>query len=406
MASPTTTASEASLTSHPLPREGGRGDGASPVGKADNGSHKAAIVGGGPAGMALALALHHHGVTSEIFDARDRGAASKDKRILALSAGSRQLLERLGAWHGVAATAIETIHVSQRGRLGRTRLTARDEGLPALGYVLAASDLVGVLDAAVAAAGIAFHDNTKVGPGDAAIMANFALTAWAEGAVAHDVAIERDYGQHAVLCTATTAEPHRHVAWERFTPDGPLALLPYGRSEANEYAVVFTCAADEAAPLAALDDSAFLARLQSQFGTRLTFTAVGPRASYPLGLRYREDVVAARQVWIGNAAQTLHPVAGQGFNLALRDIWELARTLADAGHDGDPGAPALLARYAAARRLDRRGAIGFTDSLIRIFSNDLPPLAHARGLALLALDLLPPARSFVARRMMFGARAW
>lgn len=358
-----------------------------------------AIVGGGPAGMALALALHHHGVAAEIFDARSRGAAGKDKRILALSAGSRQILERLGAWQGIAATAIDTIHVSQRGRLGRTRLTARDEGLPALGYVLAASELVGVLDAAVTSAGIAYHEHQKVGAGDTATMANFALTAWAEGAVSDDAATVRDYGQHAVLCTALTHEPHRHVAWERFTPDGPLALLPFG----NEYAVVFTCASDEAATLAALDDTTFRVRLQSQFGTRLTFTTVGPRASYPLGLRYRERIVADRQAWIGNAAQTLHPVAGQGFNLALRDIWDLARTLADAA---DPGDAALLARYAASRRLDRRGAINFTDGLIRIFSNDLPLLAHARGAALLALDLLPPARSFVARRMMFGARAW
>ncbi len=353
--------------------------------------------------MALALALHHHGIEAEIFDARSRGAAGKDKRILALSAGSRQILERLGAWHAdatPAATAIDTIHISQRGRLGRTRLTARDEGLPALGYVLAASELVGVLDAAVTSAGIACHHDNKVGAGDTA---DFALTAWAEGAVSFDAATVRDYGQHAVLCTAATHEPHRHVAWERFTPDGPLALLPYGRNEGNEYAVIFTCAAHDAPALAALDDDAFRARLQEHFGTRLSFTAVGPRASYPLGLRYREHIVADRQVWIGNAAQTLHPVAGQGFNLALRDIWDLARTLANAA---DPGDATLLARYAQSRRLDRRGAINFTDGLIRIFSNDLPLLAHARGAALLALDLLPPARSFVARRMMFGARAW
>jgi 2-octaprenyl-6-methoxyphenol hydroxylase len=346
--------------------------------------------------MALALALHHHGVVAEIFDARERGAAGNDKRILALSYGARLILERLGAWHGIPATAIATIHVSQRGRLGRTRIRAEDEDVPALGYVLAASDLAATLDAAVAAAGIAYRENEKVGAADTA---GFALTAWAEGAVAEGEATVRDYGQYAVLCTAATREPHRHVAWERFTPDGPLALLPFG----NEYAVVFTCAAEDAQQLAALDDLDFLARLQRQFGTRLTFTAVGPRVGYALGLRYRQDIVGERQVWIGNAAQTLHPVAGQGFNLALRDIWELGRTLADCA---DPGDAALLARYAAARRLDRRGAIGFTDTLVRTFSNDFAPLAHARGAGLLALDLLPPARSFVARRMMFGARSW
>jgi len=359
-----------------------------------------AIVGGGPAGMALALALHRHGIASEIFDARSRGAAKDDKRILALSAGSRQILERSGAWHGIPATAIATIHVSQRGRLGRTLLSAHEQNVPALGYVLAASDLAAVLDAAIDKAGIRYHENEKVGAGGTA---NYPLTAWAEGAVADADAIVRDYGQHAVLCTAATREPHRHVAWERFTPDGPLALLPHGGNAGNEYAVVYTCPTEQAPQLAALDDAAFLARLQAQFGTRLTFTAVGPRVSYALGLRYRRDIVAERQVWIGNAAQTLHPVAGQGFNLALRDIWDLARSLTDAP---DPGDAELLARYAASRRLDRRGIIGFTDTLVRTFSNDFAPLAHARGAALLALDLLPPLRAFVARRMMFGARAW
>lgn len=359
-------------------------------------ANQVAIVGGGPAGMALALALHHHGITAEIFDARARGAARNDKRILALSYGARQILERIGAWHGIPATAIATIHVSQRGRLGRTLIRAGEEGVPALGYVLAASDLAGSLDAAVTATGIAYHDEQKIGAGDTV---NHALTAFAEGSIAEGDATVRDYGQHAVLCTAATREPHRHVAWERFTPEGPLALLPFG----NEYAVVFTCPAQDAPQLAALDDDAFRARLQSQFGTRLTFTAVGPRVGYALGLRYRESIVGERQVWIGNAAQTLHPVAGQGFNLALRDIWELGRTLADSADPGDAG---LLARYAAARRFDRRGAIGFTDTLVRTFSNDFAPLAHVRGAGLLALDLLPPARSFVARRMMFGARSW
>ncbi|MDO8958679.1 MAG: FAD-dependent monooxygenase [Rhodocyclaceae bacterium] len=387
-----------------------------------------AIVGGGPAGMALALALHQQGIASEIFDARARGAVTQDKRILALSHGSRQILERLGVWHGIPATAIDAIHISQRGRLGRTKLTARDEGVPALGHVLNAGDLAATLDAAVAKAGIAFHEQQKVGTGDTA---QYALTAWAEGAVVDDPATVRDYDQLAVLCTATTHEPHHHTAWERFTPDGPLALLPYGKDhvsagppqgdmrppcggqraeiasvggqKGNQYAVVFTCGSADATQLAAEDDAGFLARLQNQFGTRLTFTAAGPRVSYALGLRYRAQVVAERQVWIGNAAQTLHPVAGQGFNLALRDIMELADTLTDAA---DPGTTALLARYAARRRLDRQATIRFTDGLARLFSNDFPPFAHARGATLLGLDLLPPLRHFVARRMMFGARAW
>lgn len=352
------------------------------------------IVGGGPAGMALALALHHHGVDAEILDARGRGAATADKRILALSHGARQILEGLGVWAAIPHTAITTIHISHQGGLGRTRITAEDEGVPALGYVLAAGDFAASLDAALARTDIPFRDNTRV---DA--RPDVPLTVWAEGTVDDEAAIVRDYGQHTVICTATADEPHTGRAWERFTPEGPVAALPWGK----EYAVVLTCAAHEANNVAALGDAAFRAKLQRRFGGRVRFTSVSERFVFPLGLRYRKSAVAERQVWIGNAAQTLHPVAGQGFNLALRDIFELARTLADAA---DPGAPELLARYDAARKLDRYGAMTFTDTLVRLFSNDNPLLRHGRGAGLLALDLLPPARHFVARRMMFGARGW
>jgi 2-octaprenyl-6-methoxyphenol hydroxylase len=166
---------------------------------------------------------------------------------------------------------------------------------------------------------------------------------------------------------------------------------------------VLTCPTADSERIATLNDAGFLALLQERFGPRVTLSSVGPRLVYPLGLRVRRNPVGERAVWIGNAAQTLHPVAGQGFNLALRDIMELADTLTDAV---DPGDAALLARYAARRRLDRTGTVGFTDSLVRLFSNAIPPLLHARGVGLLALDLLPPVRGFLARRMMFGARGW
>lgn len=353
-----------------------------------------AIVGGGPAGMALALALHRRGIASEILDARPRGAARADKRILALSHGSRQILEGLGVWSAIPNTPITTIHVSHQGGLGRTKITAEDEGVPALGHVLAAGDLAASLDAALLSAGIRVRDNVRI---DA--RPDAPLTVWAEGAIAADAATARDYGQHGVICTATADEPHGGRAWERFTPEGPVAALPWGK----DYAVVMTCASDRSAQVGALDDCEFLATLQRRFGSRVRFTSVSERYVFPLGLRYRKSAVAERQAWIGNAAQTLHPVAGQGFNLALRDIFELARTLTDAE---DPGAAPLLARYAEARALDRNGAIAFTDALVRIFSNDNFVARHARGAGLFALDLFPPARHFVARRMMFGARGW
>ena len=414
-------ASEASLTSGPVSRKGGRGDSFPVRGSAaDNRGSQVAIVGGGPAGMALALALKLHGVTSEIFEARERAAVRRDPRVLALSDGARQILDWLGVWSGLAATPIETIHISQRGGFGRTLLRAAELDLKALGWVLSASDLIAALDAAVAAAGVAYREGTRVGAAPPCVpgtplarreaesrvcrdrgqgTARFALTAFAEGMVEPGAGTLRDYDQHAVLCTVSVAAPHHNVAWERFTGEGPVALLPLG----ERYSVVLTCADRILDEVKALDDAAFLALLQQRFGTRHRFTAATPRVAYPLGLRYRPKPVAERQVWLGNAAQTLHPVAGQGFNLALRDIWELAR---DLGAAADPGAPEVLAAYARGRQMDRRGAIGFTDLLIDGFASDFAPLKHARGAGLLALDLLPPLRAFVAKRMIYGARAW
>ncbi|KAF0164658.1 MAG: 2-octaprenyl-6-methoxyphenol hydroxylase [Rhodocyclaceae bacterium] len=370
--------------------------------------------------MALALALKLHGVKTEIFEARERAAVRRDPRVLALSDGARQILDWLGVWSGLCATPIETIHISQRGGFGRTLLRAADLDLNALGWVLPASDLIAALDAAVSAAGIVYREGTKVGaappcvPGtplclppkgnprqteSGQVTARFSLTAFAEGMVEPGAGTLRDYGQHAVLCNVSVAAPHRNVAWERFTDEGPVALLPLGR----DYSVVLTCADRILDEVKSLDDAAFLAVLQQRFGTRHRFTAATPRVAYPLGLRYRPDPVGERQVWLGNAAQTLHPVAGQGFNLALRDIWELAQQV---GAAEDPGAPEVLADYAQGRQADRRGAIGFTDLLIDGFASDFAPLKHARGAGLLALDLLPPLRAFVAKRMIYGARAW
>jgi 2-octaprenyl-6-methoxyphenol hydroxylase len=378
--------------------------------------HDLIIVGAGPVGMTLALALKDAGLDILLVDARARGAARHDPRVLALSHGSRLTLERLGIWQQLPATPIETIHISQQGRLGRSLLTAADYGLPAMGYVVAAGHLAAALDDALAAAGIPVRgdspvrslaagadstDSVSLSLADGTLEAR--LVACAEGSIQGNEApelVERDYAQHAVISVATPVEGHAHRAWERFTPQGPLAVLPCGA----DCAIVHTASPAEADALMALDDEAYRARLQAHFGERLHFAAVGPRARYPLLLRYRPDPVGPRTVWLGNAAQTLHPVAGQGYNLALRDVWALAQVLLKAG--GDPGDPATLARYADARRLDRQGTIRFTDGLVRLFSNAIPALAHARGAGLFALDLLPPARHFVAKRMMFGARAW
>ncbi|GAA5178863.1 UbiH/UbiF/VisC/COQ6 family ubiquinone biosynthesis hydroxylase [Niveibacterium umoris] len=371
------------------------------------------IVGAGPVGLALALALHRRGRSVRLADARPAGAGARDARVLALSHGTRQTLERLNAWPAIGPTPIETIHVSQRGALGRTRMQASEYGVPALGYVTPASLLYAQLKAAVDARGIEVRHDANVtaleATGDC-IEAQLSdgsslaaqLVACCEGVIqgsAESDIRSRDYGQHAIILRARLAAPHGGVAYERFTPEGPLALLPLG----EDYSVVWTMPAAAADARMDLPEPAFRGALQAAFGDRVRFVETLERVRFPLGLRVRNNPVGPRTVWLGNAAQTLHPVAGQGFNLALRDVWALTETLTDVA---DPGDGAALARYTRARLLDRRSTIGFTDSLVRLFSNDDPLLSHARGAGLLALDLLPPLRHFVAKRMLFGARAW
>ena len=374
------------------------------------------VLGAGPVGMTLALALADSGQRIHLLDRRPRGAWADDPRGLALSHGCRQLLERLDAWNASAGTPIKEIHVSQRGGFGRMMINASDYGTPALGYVMRYRDLAAALDARIPAtqwlepgqvATIATNDEgalVTVTRGDVTQQITAKLVVHAEGTPQNDPDVSvSDYGQHAVIAEVRPATPHGNRAWERFTPDGPLALLPIG----EDYSVVFTVPPAKAARLLALGDDEFLAALRTQFGTRLDFVRTGPRAAYPLALRVRRHLTQPRQVWIGNAAQALHPVSGQGFNLGLRDAWELAEKLLDGlEQQPDAGHPTALAAYARGRQTDRRGSMAFTDGIVRLFSNDIPPLRLARGLGLLALDLAPPLRHFVAKRMIWGARAW
>lgn len=369
------------------------------------------IAGAGPVGMTLHLALAAAGQQSMLIDRRPQHAHGTDPRALALTHGSRQLLEQIGAWPHDGATAIKTIHVSQKNGFGHTLIDANDYGLPALGYVVRYTDLTAALVARVEKDSV-LHESSMTGVIDSGDHLAVTLCragtehtlhtkvlVHAEGTPAGDPDVRiRDYGQHAVIAEVVPADAgHGHRAWERFTPDGPLALLPLG----DAWSVVFTLPTEKADAVMALDDDAFVAALQERFGTHLRLAQPGPRSRFPLTLCMRDPVAREREVWIGNGAQTLHPVTGQGFNLGLRDAWQLAETLLDHGLDRTS-----LKNYAAARRLDRTASALFTDGLVRVFSNDLGPLKLARGLGLLALDLCPPARDFIARRMIWGARAW
>ena len=368
------------------------------------------IIGAGPVGLTLHLALAAGGQQSLLIDRRPLAAQQGDPRALALSHGARQLLEQINSWPTRAATPIETIHVSQKDGFGRTVIDRTDYRLPALGYVVRYRDLAGALAANLAPeAVLADTEILDIAPDDDGVTVSLRhagqlrairskVLVHAEGTPGDDPAVSvSDYHQHAVICEVSPTPGHGKRAWERFTPDGPLALLPLG----DEYSIVFTLPPAKADAVMALDDDAFIAALQQQFGQRMRFAKPGPRSRFPLALRLRDTLAKGNEVWIGNTAQTLHPVSGQGFNLGIRDAWQLSEILLKKGFDRS-----ILESYAKSRRLDRRGSAFFTDSIVRAFSNDIGPLKLARGLGLFALDVFPPARHFVAKRMIWGARAW
>lgn len=382
---------------------------------ADVADYDVLIAGGGPVGSALALALS--GVCSvAVLEARPEGSGSSAARPIALSHGSRLILERLGAWEGLQpATPIARIHISQCGGFGQAELDCEEARLPALGYVVDYNRLTQVLSQ-LAAGGCDYVGGASVltlgaGPdaahvtcrvGTASRQFSARLVALADGgAVAHLAKVRtREYHQAALTAEITSARPHRNVAYERFTAEGPLALLPSG----ERLALVWSTRPSRAQALCSMPEREFLQHLQRAFGQRLgAFAAAGPRVRHPLALQVTGPLPISRAIVLGNAAQTLHPVAGQGFNLGLRDAWELADVV-QAAATGEIGAAAMLAAYAARRRIDRAGGIWFTDALVRIFSNDLAPLRLARGLGLAVLGALPPAKDFVVRRMTFGAR--
>ncbi len=377
------------------------------------------IAGGGMVGLSLAAALGALPLDVLVIEPVAPGAdeqPSFDARTTALSGGSRRVLEGIGAWAAVAAgaTPIRRIHVSERGAFGTAILEAGEQGVASLGFTVENRLLGQSLRARVGELPrirMRHARVTKLAPGADAIRletdAGEALEArlvvaadGAQSAVRAALGVGAsvsDYGQHAVIAHVDTARFHGYTAFERFTPQGPVAVLPIGEGRS---AIVWTLAPEAARRALALDDRAFIAELQAAFGLRLgRFTRVGRRQSYPLALTRAERLTAPRAVILGNAAQSLHPVAGQGFNLALRDVALLAELLADAG-GGDPGDPALLERYAAERAPDREAVIRFTDALVRGFGLPLAPLRRARGRGLLLFDLLRPVKHEFARRTM------
>jgi 2-octaprenyl-6-methoxyphenol hydroxylase len=386
-----------------------------------------AIVGGGMVGASLALALAGTSKRVMLIEAVAPDSASQpsfDDRTTALGNGSRRVFETLGVWPRLAAHAgaVREIRVSDAGRAGAARLTAAEQGLEALGYVVPNRQLGLALWQQLAAqpsivirnpaqvSGLHLHADAarlQVSAGGTIEAVSARLVVAADGAQslvrsAAGIAAEvEDYEQVAVVVHVATDVPSDCIAYERFTATGPLAVLPLvdGR-----YTVVWTLAPERARQVCALDDAAFGAALQSDFGWRIgRITRVGARASYPLRLSRAESMAGARAVLVGNAAQSLHPVAGQGFNLGLRDAALLAEILAAAP---DPGAPAVLEDYERRRGADRRGMIRFTDGLVRLFASEHPGVALGRNLGLALFDLAPGAKRALSRLSWgFGGEA-
>jgi 2-octaprenyl-6-methoxyphenol hydroxylase len=379
------------------------------------------IVGGGPVGATLALALQSRGIAVSVLEARAAGAAHGDQRALALSYGSRLILERLGIWEELAeqATPIETIHISQRGSFGRTRLRAQEYGQLALGYVLSYGALSAALDRALTAqAGVQITyeaEVTQILPDRSSTSVRFshdshkheashALVILADGGRSlGDVPglqrKTREYGHDALVAKVQCELPHDNIAYERFTPAGPIALLPNG---GRDFSLVWTGKQAEVQRLLALPDGEFLTQLHEHFGDRVGhFARVGKRLSFPLRLSYLDPVTAPHLVVIGNAAQTMHPVAGQGFNIGLRDAWELAQLIARTPAQAR-GEEAMLQQYRQSRKADTRGGILFTDFLVNIFSNDLLGLSPLRAGGLGLLDIVRPAKRRLVAKMSFG----
>ncbi len=372
-----------------------------------------AIAGAGPVGLALALwLLRTTRWRIALYDARDAAAAQRDPRTIALSHGSATLLQSIGAWP-VHATPIEHIHVSQRGYFGQTTLHCSDYGVPALGYVARYGALSQHLHQALSAyandARLTFVPNTAVTGLEPqadhicirtaeGLSATASIAVQAEGGLFHEQtgkSQSHDYRQTAIVAHVTCSVPRPGWAWERFTSEGPLALLP----QDDGFALVWCCDNNNAGRRMQLDDDAFLKALGEAFGTRMGhFTSITARHGFPLGLNATTELVRGRVAAIGNAAQTLHPVAGQGLNLGLRDAFVLAHALRDSLDS------AALQRFASMRQFDRRLTIGVTDLLPRLFSLPSGMAGHVRGAALTLLDIVPPLKRSLARHMMIGQR--
>ena len=390
-----------------------------------------AVCGGGLVGATLALALAELALDVVLIEAHPFGTfgqPSFDDRTTALSNGSRRIFDALRVWPLLEreATAIRRIHVSDRGRFGFARLDAAEQGLSALGFVVVNRAMGAALWRRLEDSSVRILAPAKVrgmqlvdgrqriecdlgAQGSASVAAKLAIAAdGAQSALREAAGIGAqtwNYDQTALVTNVLTQRFHDHVAYERFTPSGPLALLPMSEGRVG---LIWTFTPDVAQSVVQANDAEFLARLQDAFGFRLgRFMRVGARQLYPLALTRADEHVADRLAIVGNAAQTLHPIAGQGFNLGLRDAASLAEVLADGRAQQrdafDPGDGLWLECYREWRQADRTNIVRFTDGLVRLFAQPLGPIKALRDVGMLAFDLMPAAKGALSQLSLGAA---
>ena len=390
-----------------------------------------AVCGGGLVGATLALALAELALDVVLIEAHPFGTfgqPSFDDRTTALSNGSRRIFDALRVWPLLEreATAIRRIHVSDRGRFGFARLDAAEQGLSALGFVVVNRAMGAALWRRLEDSSVRILAPAKVrgmqlvdgrqriecdlgAQGSASVAAKLAIAAdGAQSALREAAGIGAqtwNYDQTALVTNVLTQRFHDHVAYERFTPSGPLALLPMSEGRVG---LIWTFTPDVAQSVVQANDAEFLARLQDAFGFRLgRLMRVGARQLYPLALTRADEHVADRLAIVGNAAQTLHPIAGQGFNLGLRDAASVAEVLADGRAQRpdafDPGDGLWLERYREWRQADRTNIVRFTDGLVRLFAQPLGPIKALRDVGMLAFDLMPAAKGALSQLSLGAA---
>ncbi|HEY3983283.1 2-octaprenyl-6-methoxyphenyl hydroxylase [Cedecea sp.] len=383
------------------------------------------IVGGGMAGATLALAistLTRGKLPVSLIEAVAPDSTAHpgfDARAIALAKGTCQQLDRIGIWPAIAdcATAIKTVHVSDRGHAGFVTLEAEDYKIDALGHVVELHDiglrLFGLLRKAP---GVTLHCPQRVASfsrnehrvnvvldNGVELQGNVLVAAdGTSSKLAAQCGVTwqpQSYQQIAVIANVTTSEPHHGRAFERFTGHGPIAMLPMSDGRCS---LVWCHALDAREEVESWSEAEFCQQLQRAFGWRLgRITHAGIRHHYPLALQQASQTVSHRLALVGNAAQTLHPIAGQGFNLGLRDVMSLAEGLAEAHATGtDVGSFPVLAAYQQRRAADKAATIGVTDGLVQLFANRWAPLVAGRNLGLMAMEHFTPARDVLAQRTL------